>query len=151
MEEECIPVGYVPPASVAVSGRRRPRVCVCMSRGVSAQGGGGVCPEGVCPGEFTGGVCQGVCVCVQGRVHPPTQRQTPPPLPVACWHTHTPLWTEWQTGVKTLPCPKLRLRAVKIIAPYNKQHFPYRYWYKNTSSWSVYTAFFKENWRAVVL
>ena len=22
------------------------------------------------------------------------------------------LWTEWQTGVKTLPCPKLRLRAV---------------------------------------
>ena len=25
-----------------------------------------------------------------------------------------PLWTEWQTGVKTLPCPKLRLWAVKI-------------------------------------
>ena len=25
-----------------------------------------------------------------------------------------PLWTEWQTGVKILPCPKLRLRAVKI-------------------------------------
>ena len=23
-----------------------------------------------------------------------------------------PLWTEWQTGVKILPCPKLRLRAV---------------------------------------
>ena len=22
------------------------------------------------------------------------------------------LWTEWQTGVKILPCPKLRLRAV---------------------------------------
>ena len=33
--------------------------------------------------------------------HPPDQ---PPP----------PLWTEWQTGVKILPCPKLRLRAVKI-------------------------------------
>ena len=27
---------------------------------------------------------------------------------------HSPLWTEWQTGVKILPCPKLRLRAVKI-------------------------------------
>ena len=23
-----------------------------------------------------------------------------------------PLWTEWQTGAKILPCPKLRLRAV---------------------------------------
>ena len=27
----------------------------------------------------------------------------------------TPPWTEWHTGVKTLPCPKLRLRAVIII------------------------------------
>ena len=25
-----------------------------------------------------------------------------------------PLWTEWDTRVKTLPCPKLRLRAVKM-------------------------------------
>ena len=25
-----------------------------------------------------------------------------------------PLWTEWQTGAKILPCPKLRLRVVKI-------------------------------------
>ena len=25
-----------------------------------------------------------------------------------------PLWTEWQTGAKILPCPKLRLRAVII-------------------------------------
>ena len=25
-----------------------------------------------------------------------------------------PLWTEWQTGAKILPCPKLRLRAVNI-------------------------------------
>ena len=30
------------------------------------------------------------------------------------WGRHTPLWTEWQTGVKILPCPKLRLRAVTI-------------------------------------
>ena len=27
-----------------------------------------------------------------------------------------PLWTEWQTGVKILPCSKLRLRAVKMGA-----------------------------------
>ena len=27
-----------------------------------------------------------------------------------------PLWTEWQTRVKTLPCPKLRLRALIIDA-----------------------------------
>ena len=25
---------------------------------------------------------------------------------------YSPLWTEWQTGAKILPCPKLRLRAV---------------------------------------
>ena len=63
-----------------------------------------------------------------------------PPLPSACWEAnpvyvekptpfpmhagkppfpvHTvkppPLWTEWHTGVKTLPCPKLLLRAVNI-------------------------------------
>ena len=28
--------------------------------------------------------------------------------------TPPPLWTEWHTGVKTLPCPQLRLRAIKI-------------------------------------
>ena len=27
---------------------------------------------------------------------------------------HAPLWTEWQTRVKTLPCRKLRLRAVEM-------------------------------------
>ena len=30
----------------------------------------------------------------------------------ACWEATPPLWTEWHTGVKTLSCPKLRLRAV---------------------------------------
>ena len=34
----------------------------------------------------------------------PPPNPTPPP----------PLWTEWQTGVKILPCPKLCLRVVKI-------------------------------------
>ena len=39
---------------------------------------------------------------------PPEQPCTPPEQP------RTPLWTEWQTGVKMLPCPKLRLRAVTM-------------------------------------
>ena len=35
---------------------------------------------------------------------------------LSAWGVYTPLWTESQTGVKTSPCPKLRLRAVKKIA-----------------------------------
>ena len=30
-------------------------------------------------------------------------------------HSPLPPWTEWQTGVKILPCPKLRLWTVKIV------------------------------------
>ena len=51
----------------------------CLPKGVSAQG--------VC-------VCPGVC----GRHPPGPEADTPPP---------TPLWTEWQTGVKSLPCRNL--------------------------------------------
>ena len=55
-----------------------------------------------------------------GSRHIPLWRQTPVrrqthhrpwgriPPPEADTHP----WTEWHTGVKTLPCPKLRLRAV---------------------------------------
>ena len=49
--------------------------------------------------------------------HPPPTTHAPQEA-----HTHTPgkhapphapsPWTEWQTGEKILPCPKLRLRAV---------------------------------------
>ena len=45
---------------------------------------------------------------------------------VPAWGVPTqvlPLWTEWQTGVKILPCPKLRLRAV-IIWPVGKKINP---------------------------
>ena len=38
--------------------------------------------------------------CPPATTHTPLQPWTPP------------LWTEWQTGAKILPCPKLRLRAV---------------------------------------
>ena len=77
-------------------------------RGVSVQGSlclGGLCPGGLC----LGGLCLGVSVwqvSVWG---------------VSVWGVF--VWrvsisgvcvqgTEWQTWVKTLPCPKLRLRAV---------------------------------------
>ena len=61
IKQKCIPVGCVPPTSVAVSGEGR-----CLP-GVSAQGclPRGVCPRGVCRG--------GGCVC---HKPPPTCGQT---------------------------------------------------------------------------
>ena len=41
---------------------------------------------------------------------------TRPPLPGSNHVRPLHLWTEWQTGVKILPCPKLRLRAVKTYS-----------------------------------
>ena len=43
---------------------------------------------------------------------PPREQPCMPPQEQPCM---PPLWTEWQTGVKILPCPKLRLRAVKTL------------------------------------
>ena len=42
---------------------------------------------------------------------PPEQPHMPAPSPRSN-HAPSPPWTEWQTGVKILPCPKLRLREV---------------------------------------
>ena len=69
-----------------------------MRGGEGGMHGSGVCVVGVC---MAGGPCV-LGVCVQGgRV---------------CWgcacHARPPV--DRQTGIKTLPCPKLRLRAVKI-------------------------------------
>ena len=71
------------------------------------------------PGGYTcsGGVpARGVylprgCICPGGRVYLPGGCTCPGRgyLP-----RYSPLWTEWQTGAKILPCPKLRLRAVII-------------------------------------
>ena len=71
-QQECIPIGCVPSAAVAVRGR-------CLPGGVSAQGSvcpwgclpqdvclGGVCLGGVCPG----GVCPGGGVCPRGGCLP---------------------------------------------------------------------------------
>ena len=64
--------------------------------------GGVPCPWGC---TWSGGVPaqQGVCTCLGGV---PTQGVPAQVLPP---------WTEWQIGAKILPCPKLRLRAVKNI------------------------------------
>ena len=36
--------------------------------------------------------------------------------PTECQHLwYPPVWTEWQTGAKILPCPKLRLRLVFVF------------------------------------
>ena len=67
------------------------------------------------------------CMPPHNHICPPATTHTPPPPPTTTHapqeaHTHTPgkhapphapsPWTEWQTGEKILPCPKLRLRAV---------------------------------------
>ena len=52
-----------------------------------------------------------------GSRHPPQEQAAPHPLGAGTFseQAHTPpLWTEWQTGAKILPCPKLRLRVVKM-------------------------------------
>ena len=66
---------------------------------------------GTCPGVYLPGVyLPGWCTCLGGvparGVY--LSRGVPPQVP-----PH-PLWTEWQTGAKILPCPKLRLRVVNI-------------------------------------
>ena len=66
------------------------------------QGGCYVCRGGVCLGD--GGVWP--VGCLSGGCF--------------AWVVYTLApWTEWLTGVKTLPCPKLRLRAVIIYRLFN--------------------------------
>ena len=87
--------------------------------------GGGLCP---------GGACTGGCLPMAhwgggGYVTYPIMHLM---LPVQCSSLysvtqvhagiHTPLppmWTEWQTGAKILPCHKLRLRAVISTLKFN--------------------------------
>ena len=62
--------------------------------------------------------------CTPPTMHTsPSHAHTPPCTPSRphMWTSITPRpctppWTEWQTGVKILPCPKLRLWAVKMVA-----------------------------------
>ena len=97
--------------------------------------GGCTCPGGVpaqectCWGYLPGGylhgrvpaqggvylTCQEECTCPGGCTCPgvylpevPAQRVYLPR------YSPSPLWTEWQTGAKILPCSKLRWRAITI-------------------------------------
>ena len=95
-EQECIPVGCVPSAAVAVPGG------VCLPGGVSAcqrvsawQGRAG---EGVC-------LPRGVCLPGGGRYLSVT----------------LPLWTEWETRVKTLPCCNYVVDGKNWNVPKRKQ------------------------------
>ena len=82
-KQECIPVGCVLSAAVAISGRGCFPMGECLSgvvsaRGVSAQGG--VCPEGVFPG--------GECL-PRGEADPPVERI----LDICCENITLPQWT----------------------------------------------------------
>ena len=106
MQQGCILVECVPPVSMAIS---------TGGRLVSGGCPGGVSRKGVSGVSVSGG--RGVC---QGGVHPYGPRGRHPldseadsprargrhPLPLPCEHNDS------QTGIKTLPCPKLRLVAV---------------------------------------
>ena len=85
--QECIPVGLLPGCC--------PYLPACTaSRGYLPRG----C---TCPGDVYLAGEWGVYLPVEGGV--PAWGYLP---------RYSPLWTEWQTGAKILPCPKLRLRAV---------------------------------------
>ena len=94
----CIPVGCVPPACWLYRGGVCPTPGGSASRRVSPYPGGLSNPRGVCP---TWGSTSKGSLPNPGRSASRGVGQTP-----------LPLWTEWHTGLKTLPCPKLRLRAV---------------------------------------
>ena len=88
-----------------------------ISLGVSTQRGvwvsRGCLPRGCLPGEGASawGWCLPRGVYPGGGVYTSLNPEADTSLP-HCVLGHIPLWTEWQTGVKTLPCPKLRLWAV---------------------------------------
>ena len=95
-QQECIPVGCILPSACWPYPSMHCWGCTCP--------GGCTCLGGV---PVWGVYLPWVCVPAQG---------------VTCWGVYlprgylprySPPWTEWQTGAKILPCPKLRLRAVK--------------------------------------
>ena len=89
------------PGGVPAWGVCLPREVYLLRRDVPAQGSGGVPAGGGVPAQ--GGVPAWEVYLPRGVYL--SRREVPAQvLP--------PLWTEWQTGTKILPYPKLRLRAV---------------------------------------
>ena len=121
--QECIPVGCVPPAAVAVpGGSTQPppgaeppppqgvglETSLARSPSTSPLGVGLETPQPD-PPNLPPWVW---------AWKPARHAGIPPPLrPVACWDTTPPPprgQNSWHTLLKILPCPKLRLRAVKM-------------------------------------
>ena len=61
------------------------------------------------------GGCTWSRVCVPGPGGVPGLGGVPGPGWGVYLPRYSPLWTEWQTGAKILPCPKLRLREVIVM------------------------------------
>ena len=108
-KQECIPVECIPPAHWPSVGGVPAWGCTCP---------GGVPARGCVPAR--GLPAWGY---LSGGVYLPRGDST--------WAGTPPLWTEWQTGAKILPCPKLRLRAVK------KTRLIYPLWGWRPSVWGV--------------
>ena len=114
-----------------------------LAWGVPVQGG--TCPGGLpahggaCLGQ--GGTCPGGWVPVQGvscdlshhafdvtYMLPPHQQSVSTSAaayivwPRCMLGYNPPLWTEWQTGAKILPCPKLRLRVVTMDLKFSHKY-----------------------------
>ena len=90
-KQECIPVGCVPSASVAICGEG-----MCLPRGVCLPGGvfqGGCLPGGCLPG---GCLPRGVCI-------------------PACTGADTPLVDRMTDRRKNITFPQLRLRTVNML------------------------------------
>ena len=118
LKQECIPVGCIPSAAVAIWG--------CLPKGVSASWG--VCLGGV--SALVGCLLRGVSAwgsvypgeCLPMGVHPPqTQRQTASPRPRGRYppdpeaEGDTPLWTEFLThACENITFPQLLLRMVNM-------------------------------------
>ena len=90
-KQECIPVGCVPPACWPYPSMHRVGVVY-----PSMHWAGGVCPGGVCRGCLPSGVCPGGSAGGGSAWGVTDTHQTR--------GRHPLLWTEWQIGVKTLPC-----------------------------------------------
>ena len=87
------------------------RGCACVQWGVCVSccvSNGSVC--GVCLGGFVWGVCTSLSGVRSRHTPPDTDADTPAPTGTRGKH---PRPVDRQTPVKTLPCPKLCLRAAK--------------------------------------
>ena len=87
----------------------------CLPWGAACPGGmpvhGGCLPGGGVPCDLSHHAFDVTCMLPPDQLSVSTSA-APYIVWLSCMLGYTPLWTEWQTGAKILPCPKLRLRAV---------------------------------------